>query len=349
MDGNGSKEIGEDKTLMRIARSSVRSILNGTYESAEINALVKVCHALAVPYVRRRLSGDVVLRRTLELNIGDFAFDCLADLFAFAASGEFPHFQAYFAAYPPEGLTDEEVLVHLRRLVFSHVNQGIFRLYNEVDPSLGKVIRNIKLALQQFDSLVLIARFGVPCLAPAEGDRMLQSRSIEIEELETGLRSYIRGKSNIPFMLGKLALFLHESRDVCRVIPLTNAAIVFRSIYSTNFGDEAYSSSIEENLDVSNLHEIVHEAVEDVRKRMSPQYLKRKKIRPSLLDIYFRVIEERMKLTFSGDGSESGLKELLGRHLNGMTDIDYRSKHRSRLEYLSRMAGKEVARRLNMK
>ncbi|MCL5020424.1 MAG: hypothetical protein M1339_01915 [Bacteroidetes bacterium] len=334
---------------MAIARGSLRAILDGACEHTSVNSLVKVCHALAVPYVRRRLSGDVVLRRTLELNIGDLSYDCLADLFAFADSGEFPHFQAYFAAYPPDMLSDQEVLVHLRRLVFSHVNQGIFRVYNEVDPSLGKIIRNIKLALQQFDSLVLIERFGVPCLAPAEGDRMLQNRNLEIEEVEAGLRGYIRGRDNIPYMLGKLALFLHETYDVCRVVPLTHAAIVFRSIYTTNAGDDAYASSVEENVDVSNLKEVVREAVEEVRKRMSPQYLRKKKMHPSLLDVYFKVIEERMRLTFSGDGSEKGLKELLGLHLDGMTDNEYKANHRSRLEYLSRLTGEEVARKLKMK
>ncbi len=345
---NGIKEKGEEESAFSIARKSLRAILAGAYERTDVNALVKVCHALAVPYVRRRLSGDVVLKRTLELNVGDFAYDCLADLFAFADSGDFPHFRAYFAAYPPARLTDAEVLVHLRRLVFSHVNQGLFRLYNEVDPSLGKIIRNIKLALQQFDSLVLIERFGVPCLAPADADRMLQNRSPEIEELEAGLRGYLRGKDNIPFMLGKLALYLLETHDIARVVPLTHVAIVFRSIYTTQYPDET-PVSVEENVDSNDLQEVVRETVEEVRKRMTLQYVKKKKIQPRLLDIYFIVIEERLRLTHSGDGVEKGLKELLGRHLDGMTASEYRTKHRSKLEYLSRLTGKELARKLNSK
>lgn len=324
----------------------LRAILGGEYGLKEVDALVKVCHVLAVPYVRRRLNGDVVIKRTLELNISDFAFDCLADLFAFADSGEFPHFHAYFAAYPLDDLSKEEIFSHLRRLVFSQVNQGIFRLYNDVDPSLGKIIRNIKLALQQFQSLVIVERFGVQCLVPADGDMLLHKKSLEIEELESGLRGYLHGKENIPYMLGKLSLYLHENSESSRVVPLTSAAIVFRSIYTYSLEKTQYTSMDGANLESLDLEETIREAVRKTRERMSVQYLRKKNIRPSLLDTYFEVIEERMKRSFSGDGLEKGLRELLSERLRGMTTSEYRSKHRSRLEYLSRLAGEEVARRL---
>lgn len=346
MEKYGKTEWGKELWVKETANASLRAILGGKYGQAEINELVNVCHAIAVPYIRRRLSSDVVLRRTLELNMSDFAYDCMADLFAFADSGDFPHFHAYFAAYPLERLSEEEVLAHLRRLVFSHVNQGIFRLYNEVDPSLGKIIRNIKLALQQFNSLTLIERFGVPCLAPSTGDWMLQRRSLDTEELEAGLRMYLHGTENIPFMLGRLALFLQESADVSRVVPVTSVAIVFRLLYTRPAGKEELAAVGEEGIESAYLREMIQEAVKKTREKMAVQYLRKKKIRPALLDTYFTVIEERLLLTFSGDGHEKGLRELLSEHLAGMTDSQYRSKHRSRLEYLSRLAGEEVARRL---
>ncbi len=79
---------------------------------------------------------------------------------------------------------------------------------------------------------------------------------------------------------------------------------------------------------------------------MAGQYLRKKRINPALLDTYFLVIERRLTLTFSGDGKEKGLRELLGERLDNMTNTEYRTRHRSRLEYLSRLTGEQVARRL---
>ncbi len=335
-----------DPSVREIAGRSLRAVLSGKCGQGEVNELVGVCHALAIPYLRKRLNGDVILKKTLELDTRDFAFDCVADLFAYAESGEFPHFQAYFAAYPVERLTEEETLSHLRRLVFSHVNHGIFRLYNEVDPSLGKVIRNIKLALQQFHALILIERFGVPYLAPSEGDLMLQFRSLEPDEIESGLRSYLRGTENIPVMLGKLALFLQERPEVSRIVPLSLVGMVFRSIYMSRTENEEPAEIVEEKMEIDGLSEIIRSAVEETREKMAGQYLRKKRINPALLDTYFLVIERRLTLTFSGDGKEKGLRELLGERLDNMTNTEYRTRHRSRLEYLSRLTGEEVARRL---
>ena len=349
MDREKSAEHKGDISVKEIADRSLRAILSGQYGEAEVNDLVRVCHALAVPYVRRRLSTDILLRRTLELNMSDFAYDCIADLFAFAGSGEFPHIEAYFAAYPYDRFTGEEMLSHLRRLVFSQVNHGIFRLYNEVDPSLGKVLRNIKLALQQFRSLVVVEIFGEPCLAPAEGDRLIEGRVLDIDELEAGLRGYLRGTENIPFMLGKLALFLQENEYVSRVIPMTSVAIVFRNLYSRSSEMDDVASVTDDRLESANLAGVVHEAVQKTRDKMALQYVRKRRIRTSLLDAYFIAIETRLLLTFSGDGHDRGLRELLSEQLKGMTEAEYRSKHRSRLEYFSRLAGEEVARRLRQR
>ncbi len=346
MDRDKVVKSNSDRSVREVADRSLRAVLNGKHGQGEVNDLVRVCHALAIPYLRKRLNGDVILKKTLELDTRDFAFDCVADLFAYADSGQFPHFQAYFAAYPVERLTEEETLSHLRRLVFSHVNQGIFRLYNEVDPSLGKVLRNIKLALQQFQALIVIERFGVPYLAPSDGDLMLQFRILEADELESGLRSYLRGTENIPVMLGKLALFLQERPDVSRVVPLSMVGMVFRSIYMSRTENEEPAELVGERMEIDRLAEVIRSAVEKTRERMTVQYLRKKRINPALLDTYFVVIEKRLNLTFSGDGYEKGLRELLNEELARMTDIEYRTRHRSRLEYLSRLTGEEVARML---
>ncbi len=50
----------------------------------------------------------------------------------------------------PAQLCVKDLLGPARRLVFSHVNQALCRIYQETDPSLGKLIRNLKLAVKTF-------------------------------------------------------------------------------------------------------------------------------------------------------------------------------------------------------
>ena len=60
-----------------------------------------------------------------------------------------------------EDLDEEEATQQLRILVFSKVNQGLFRLYRENDPILARLIRNIKLAVKadpSFKQLVLLGQ-----------------------------------------------------------------------------------------------------------------------------------------------------------------------------------------------
>ncbi len=318
-------------------------VLSGSADTRDIDRLVRVCHSLAIPYVRKRLTADRVLRSVLHLSPSDLAYDCVADLFAVTEDGKLPHFHAYFAAYPIESLSEEEILAHLRRLVFSRANHGIFRLYNEVDPNLGKILRNIKLALEHFKSLTIVERFGEPCLAPSEGDRLVDLNQFTTEELEINLRRYLHGSENIPVMLGKVALFLLEQFECSRVVSLMSVGIAFKNIYLMPMEGPEQSEAVPQGLDEAGLTMVIKEAVEKIRTKMVDRYSTMNRIEVSLLATYFSVIEERLVLTFSGDGHEKGLRELLRKRLDNLTEDEYRSTHKNRLEYLSRLTGKEVA------
>ncbi len=330
--------------LSHKAARALGGVLSGSGGTQDVNVLVEVCHSLATPYVNKRLTKDRVLREALDLNTSDFAFDCIADLFSSAQENRFPHFQAYFAAYRLESMSEEEVLSHLRRLVFSTASHGIFRLYNEVDPTLGKILRNIKLALEHFTSLVIFERFGDRYLTPSEGNRAAFMTPLEIDEIELGLRRCLRGTENIPFMLGKLALFLQEQPVSSRAALLSSVGVVFRNIYMSP--SDSNLVGLEDKLVMDELADVIHGSVDKVQVKMIRRYADGKKVDASLLHIYFEVIEKKLMLTLSGDGQDKGLREILSEYLEGMSDTDYQTLHKSRLEYLSRLAGDEVVVRL---
>ncbi|MEX0721402.1 MAG: hypothetical protein WD059_12090 [Balneolaceae bacterium] len=75
-------------------------------------------------------------------DIDDLALDCIADLFG--REGDcLTEIESYFPKEQLSELKESEVAIKLRRLVFSKVNEGLFRNYRSFDPSLSKIIRNI--------------------------------------------------------------------------------------------------------------------------------------------------------------------------------------------------------------
>ncbi len=103
---------------------------------------------------------------------------------------------------------------------------------------------------------------------------------------------------------------------------------------------------LEDKLVMDELADVIHGSVDKVQVKMIRRYADGKKVDASLLHIYFEVIEKKLMLTLSGDGQDKGLREILSEYLEGMSDTDYQTLHKSRLEYLSRLAGDEVVVRL---
>jgi len=123
--------------LQRNLRENITAVMSGLHTRAQLNGFVSACHALALAFLRSKRSVGL-LADAEGLKLPDLAYDCIADLFQKSESGDFVRIRAYFGGLDIDRVTDEELLTYLRRLVFSLVNQGVFRLYHEVDPPSAK-------------------------------------------------------------------------------------------------------------------------------------------------------------------------------------------------------------------
>jgi hypothetical protein len=246
---------------------------------------------------------------------------------------------AYFSALPVAEASDEDLLIHLRRLVFSRVNQGIFRLFNEADPSLGKIIRNIKLALQSLRTFVEFERFGEPCIAPIMCETLEALPPIEIEELERALVRVTRSGEHVPGMLAKLSVYLREQNTRSRILPLISAAHVLRSAYSIRNTNRVEAIEVEASFSETDSVSIVKEACLEVKIELMHRYTLKGKVSEEIFLKYFEGIERHLceKLVHQ-NGYDASLFEALQMVWPELSKEDYRKKHRSRLEYLHRIA-----------
>ena len=128
-----------------------------------------------------------------------------------------------------EDLDEEEATQQLRILVFSKVNQGLFRLYRENDPILARLIRNIKLAVKadpSFKQLVLLGQVYI--FTCPERERNDHLSEYPLEEMERGLMPRLDPKSRTPHNMSLLFDVLNSQDGCRRFYSIIDIAVVFK-------------------------------------------------------------------------------------------------------------------------
>lgn len=328
--------------LQKNLREHILAVISGLYTRPQLNGFVSACHALALAFLRSKRSVGL-LADAEGVKLPDLAYDCIADLFQKSDSGEFVRIRAYFGSLDIDRLTDEELLTYLRRLVFSLVNQGVFRLYHEVDPSLGKVLRNVKLSVNAVRTFDEVERFGEPCLVPAMAERLEHLPVLDREGVEHAFLRIGHGGERVPELLAKLSLYLRGQSDHSRVVPLVAVALGIRSLYARTSTSDSVPASPERALMEQDATAMIRGACARVKARTRKRYVDQKRIGTELFEKYFDAIELYLRARFDGLAEgELSLYTSLERVDPTLTRDEYRRKHRSRIEYLARKTTDQV-------
>lgn len=323
-------------SLQRNLRENIAAVMTGRHTRAQLNGLVSACHALALAFLRSKRSVGL-LADAEGLKLADLAYDCIADLFQKSEAGDFVRIRAYFGSLDIDLVTDEELLTYLRRLVFSLVNQGVFRLYHEVDPSLGKVLRNVKLSVNAVRNFEEMERFGEPCIAPVMVERFDHLPALDREAVERVFHQIGHGNERVPELLAKLSLYLRGQSDHSRVVSLVAVALGIRSLYARASTAGHTIASPDHALQEQDAATIVRGACVDVKSRMRKRYVDQKKIDAGIFERYFEAIELYLRARFDGLGEgDLSLYACLERVDRSVTRDEYRRHHRARIEYLAR-------------
>ncbi len=312
-----------------------------------MNGFVLLCHSIAVVAVRRKISLATLQKRILQEQHSDLAYDCIADLFRMDEVGTMVQVKAYFEGLDCEDASDEVLLAHLRRLVLSKVNQGIFRTFNEVDPTFGKILRNVKLAVQALQSFTVVERFGETCIYPANCDPLAHLPMAQRSDLERALREAANGGENIPTLLARLSLYLREQKVQSRIVPLLSVALIFKAVYENQPPVDAATTDVEEAMARKDVLAIVKQCCGKIKGDMQSSYVEKKKVSRRLYELYFEAIEQNLceRLAGTDDDNHSLYHALRSKQAN-LTRETYKKTHRARLEYLATLAYEETVKAL---
>ncbi len=314
----------------------------------QLNGVVALCHAIASASLKHAISDGSLKEEYLGLRRSDIAYDCMADLFRKDDAGNVVQIQTYFKSLPAEELSDTELMGHLRRIVQSKTHQGLFRIYQESDPSLGKILRNIKISIQVVRNFDETEWFHEAHLTPVQCDPLDGRTTIDTEGLVREFGPMVSGSENIPEMLAKLAGFLRSQSSHRRRVALMSVALAFRALYARGLQSQTTAApSIEETLLHDDVQHSIHKACELIKMKTVRKYLRTKKVKAHVFNAYFKAIEYHVSEFVMGtDGRDTALFESLRKVLPGVTAAEYQKRHRSTMEYLARLCRKEALEKL---
>jgi hypothetical protein len=328
-------------------RPIINDILKGNPSLNSVNELIFICRKIALVHLRRKAVTGRLHPDICTIPLDDLATDCIADLFQQDDDGNMVQLKSYFEGLSLENISDEVILTHLRRLICGRVNQSIFRIYNEMDPSLGKILRNMKLAIQALHNFEIIDRFGDNCIIPSKCETLEHLPVLDHDDLERQLRRTANGSESVPELMAILSRYLREQTYSSRIVSLMTVALIFRSIYSNQIDRNAGETYIEDQFIVGDTSSIIHEVCRRMRSETETKYIKKKNVNPETFKKYFDVIEENLCQTIiNKDGERSSFYESLKSMMPGLTKEEYRKRHKSKIEYLARLTHKRAIREL---
>ena len=323
-------------------KAKLESLLKGTAASSDVRSVVQVAHAIARAALARRIQSEPLVRFH-GLDYSDLAYDCIADLFSRDDRGRYVALATYFMAFDFDALTDGDVFFHIQRLVLRNVKQGVYRLYHQMDPQLGKILRNLKLSVQSLGLFAEIERLGETCLAPASVETLEHLPSMKPEELTLALLNAATGNEFVPELLSTAHRILCAQEERSRVMTLINVALGIRAFYEQKSAPrlrEEPGGTDDVSIDAI---EAIQVACRELRSRAEEKYVRRGKVTPAMMETYFGVIEHGLYRRFvEQDGAEFQISETFLRLAPRISPVEYRKSHRSRLEYLARLTTQRV-------
>jgi len=159
------------------------------------------------------------------------------------------------------------------------------------------------------------------------------------------LRYHACGSEHIPALLAKLSVSLREQDDHSRIVPIMLVAMVFRALYSEALVTQ--EAMIEDQFIVNDASAILHDICRLLMNETQFKYVDKRKVDVSIFKKYFEVIEENLNATIiQQDGDRMSFFTSLRLLMPGLTEKEYKKNHKSRVEYLARIAHKRAVKEL---
>lgn len=328
----------------------LRSGCNGTYSQRHMQELYRIFYSIARRIIRNKMISGKLSFDFIGLSEADITHDCIVELFTLGKDNELIELCKYFN-YQRISIEDEEdemLIVQIRRLICTVVNDNVFRLYNEADPALGKILRNIKIATGNNSAFKLVTRFDEHFLEIVKGNKLPYCKTMDDDFLYNEVCEIMSTESEIPGILDKLAITLIQQDVYQRHVRLMTLALAIKKGYEHyNVHNIQESESVDAKFVTDDAERTIDLVCSKLKEEMKPRYVDRDKVAKETFELYIKVIKDSLHSEFI-DGTDGQISYF--DHLKdccpGITKQEYLKNHRVIIEYLGKISKKRVRERM---
>jgi hypothetical protein len=330
-----------DKRITSL-RENICALLRGSGTRQQLEAVVAVCHSLALTHLRSKGAAWRMMNFH-GLDLPDLAYDCIADLFQRDENGSLTELLGYFNHLEIETVDSPEVLVHLRRLVFSKVSKNLSGLIAETDSYFFRTTRNIRNAIVSTGKFEEIDRFGAPTLKPRGTDPLLDRPMFVDKELAQLVWSSHSFSTDVPAFIDRLYDAVCSQTDHCRLLYLLPIVALLKEASEKQLQKE-HGTTEPDALTDDEARRLVGEARKETDRKFREAYVVKGKVSSADFAAYLGAIENCLAGQISTDDSDGpALFASLQSKIGGLSEEQYRVVHRARVEYMARYMRARVA------
>jgi hypothetical protein len=267
----------------------------------------------------------------------DLAWDFIAELFERDSKGTFIILADNFELSELENSSKEDIEQWFRRIIVTKVDDNIFRSNGEKDPSLKKIIRNLKNAVKKNPCKGHVyVQNGYLCFPGnhKEDTSPLLSAS---DILEIQLCHRIHETMQMPDVLAEVVHVLETFQLRQNKISLVAVAICIRKAFVHINDREEKNSQVESPAEILH-HQAIEKKIElsaeHIKRTLGEKYIHKKVLTRNELNLFMLAVKEILRLELVDKHDESNHFECLKRYHTDMKYLSYREQYRPVLEYL---------------
>lgn len=325
----------------------VSSLVGGDANTREINRFVSICHRMATRYITMKTNKPSWHQHIQTENINDLAWDSIAEIFRKDDEGQFTCLIDYYKPYDLNAVTEGELYSATRRLVFSKVNDNLFRLMRDYDPSLSKIIRNIKLAVNDCPNIQSVRKWNTPFLIFSDSPvKRTVTGWMPPEILQARLTPMLTAKESLPEILQKIREIICSQTEYVHAYPLVPLSMLIREAH-VNIQDSA-EMTVEPSTALlqDDVSRVISSSITYLKSGMRSHYVKTGKIDEQTFENYFAGIRDYYIDSYVFYLEGIPYFTYIKRYLPELTYSIYRSYHRKYVEYLMRVSKSHIHQQL---
>jgi hypothetical protein len=330
-----------------ILKPNLLRLREGKISISEMTELVYLCRSVIDAYLNSTRRSITRLCLTQGLTITDLSYDCIAEIFARNEQNKFPQIENFTGVLrePLDVIPDNDLFLAFKQFLICITDAQLARLYAQSDPAGAKIHRNIRDTVKNSKLFRLERDFRGLILRPTI-DFAEHLEQYPREELERALFDRIDHQITTPDLLNIIYTILIEQHTYACSIPLVDIVQIFKKVYHGDLNVENCSCDISsESLTQFEIDRVCSQIELSLKEKILLTYLARGKVDRKEAEAMFDTFKDLLEDWCNSEESQTSIFNYFKQYLP-VTEEQYESLYRSKMEYLLKIAREEFRIRL---